>query len=80
LNDEKWSANYFKESLIRFHTGLVTNKCAMERLILQLLGLNLRKKQDGSNLDFEYSSSLLKNGIEILKIIFGEEEEQCSSH
>ena len=74
LNDEKWSANYFKESLKRFHPGLVTNQCAMERLILLLLGLNLRKTQDGISLDFEYSSNLLKKGIEILRGIFGEEE------
>ena len=74
LNDEKWSANYFKESLKRFHPGLVSNQCAMERLILLLLGLNLRKMQDGISLDFEYSSNLLKKGIEILRGIFGEEE------
>ena len=74
LNDEKWSANYFKESLKRFHPGLVSNQCAMERLILLLLGLNLRKTQDGISLDFEYSSNLLKKGIEILRGIFGEEE------
>jgi hypothetical protein len=43
LNDEKWTADYFKESLRRFHPGLVSNQCAMERLVLLLLGLNLRK-------------------------------------
>ena len=74
LNDEKWSANYFKESLKRFHPGLVSNQCVMERLILLLLGLNLRKTQDGISLDFEYSSNLLKKGIEILRGIFGGEE------
>jgi very-short-patch-repair endonuclease len=74
LNDEKWSTSYFRESLTRFHSGLVINKCALERLILLLLGLNLRRKQDGGILDFEYSSNLLKKGIEILKGIFGEEE------
>ena len=73
LNDEKWSANYFKKSLIQFHPQLVSNQCAMERLILLLLGLNLRT-QDGSSLDFEYSSNLLKKGIEIIRDIFGEEE------
>jgi hypothetical protein len=74
LNDETWTADYFKESLRRFHPELVSNQCAMERLILLLLGLNLRKTQDGSSLDFEYSSNLLKKGIEILRHIFGEEE------
>jgi hypothetical protein len=31
LNDEKWTAHRFKESLKRFHPELVTNQCAMER-------------------------------------------------
>jgi very-short-patch-repair endonuclease len=74
LSDEKWTANYFKESLKRYHPGIVTNQCAMERLILLLLGLNLRKTQDGSSLDFEYSSNLLKKGIEIIRDIFGGDE------
>jgi hypothetical protein len=71
LNDEKWTADIFKESLKRFHPGLVSNQCAMERLILLLLGLNLRKTQVGIGLDFEYSSKLLKKGIEIIRNIFG---------
>jgi very-short-patch-repair endonuclease len=74
LNHEKWTANYFKEFLRLFHPQLVTNQCAMERLILLLLGLNLRKTQDGISLDFDHSSNLLKRGIEILRGIFGEEE------
>jgi very-short-patch-repair endonuclease len=73
LNSEKWSADYFKESLVQFHPGLVANQCAMERLILLLLGLNLCKARGGS-LEFEYSSNLLKKGIEIIRGIFGEEE------
>lgn len=72
--NEKWLVDYFKESLKRFHPGLVSNQCAMERLILLLLGLNLRKTQEGISLDFEYSLNLLKKGIEILRGIFGEEE------
>ena len=79
LNDEKWSADYFKESLRRFHPALVTNQCAMERLILLLLGLNLHKGQDGISLDFEYSSNLLKKGIEIIRSIFGEEEDNAAA-
>jgi very-short-patch-repair endonuclease len=73
LNDETWSSvDYFKESLARLHDKLVTNQCAMERLILLLLGLNLRKREDGS-LDFEYSLTFLKKCIEILRGLFGEE-------
>jgi very-short-patch-repair endonuclease len=63
LNDEKWTAEYFKESLKRFHPGLVSNQCAIERLILLLLGLNLRQGQDGGSLDFEYSSNYRQDCI-----------------
>jgi very-short-patch-repair endonuclease len=72
LNDEMWSADNFRESLARLHDKLVTNQCSMERLILLLLGLNLRKREDG-NLDFEYSLTFLKKCIEILRGLFGEE-------
>jgi very-short-patch-repair endonuclease len=78
LNDEKWTANYFKESLKLF-PGLVTNQCAMERLILLLIGLNLHKTQDGT-FDFKYSSNLLKKGIEIIRGIFGGVESECCSY
>jgi very-short-patch-repair endonuclease len=73
LNDGMWSVDYFKDSLTRLHPKLVTNQCAMERLILLLLGLNLHKREDGS-LDFEYSLNFLKKSIEILRGLFGEEE------
>ena len=73
LNDEMWSSvDNFKESLIRFHPKVVTNQCAMEKFILLLLGLNLRKREDG-RLDFEYSLTFLKKSIEILRGLFGEE-------
>jgi very-short-patch-repair endonuclease len=77
LNDEKWTANYFKESLKLF-PGLVTNQCAMERLILLLIGLNLHKTQDGT-FDFKYSSNLLKKGIEIIRGIFGGVESDAAA-
>jgi very-short-patch-repair endonuclease len=74
LNNKKWwSVDYFKESLTRLHAKLVTNQCAMERLILLLLGLNLRKRENGI-LDFEYSLTFLNKCIEVLRGLFGEEE------
>jgi hypothetical protein len=79
LKDERWSVDYFKKSLARFHSKLVTNQCAMERLILLLIGLNLRKREDGI-LDFEYSSNLLKQGIEILRYLFGDKGNMAAIH
>jgi hypothetical protein len=38
-----------------------------------------RKGQDGNSLDFEYSSNLLKKGIEILRHIFDEEQGSSAS-
>lgn len=39
-----WSVDHFKQSLTQLHPKLVANQCAMERLILLLVGLNLHKK------------------------------------
>ena len=72
INDEMWSVDNFKESLTRLHPKLVTNQCAMERLISLLLGLNLRRREDGS-LDFEYSLNFLKRSINVMRGLFGEE-------
>jgi very-short-patch-repair endonuclease len=73
LNDEMWSVENFKEYLTRLHPKLITNQCAMEKFILLLLGLNLRKREDG-RLDFEYALTFLKKSIEILRGLFGEED------
>ncbi len=60
LTFENWTAGYFKQILSVYDTRLVTNQCAMERIILYLLGLNVRGGNDvGKNsvdnmIDFEY--------------------------
>jgi len=68
-DSQRWTAEYFKEALGRFHPELVTNQCAVERLMLLLNGLNLRKGQDGI-LDFKYSLNLLEKAIEVLDGLF----------
>ena len=68
-DSQRWTAEYFKEALGRFHPELVTNQCAVERLMLLLNGLNLRKAQDGI-LDFKYSLNLLEKAIEVLDGLF----------
>src|SRR5919199_1633196 len=52
-----WTTSYFKDTLSNYDQRLVTNQCAMERLLLQLLGLNLCKQDDGA-IDFEHHSML----------------------
>ena len=65
-----WTTCYFKDTLSNYDQRLVTNQCAMERLILQLLGLNLRKRDDGT-IDFEYHSMLFSKAMEIISYLFG---------
>jgi very-short-patch-repair endonuclease len=65
-----WTTSYFKDTLSNYDQRLVTNQCAMERLILQLLGLNLRKRDDGT-IDFEYHSMLFSKAMEIISNLFG---------
>ena len=72
LNDRNWSVDFFKESLSRIHPALIQNKSAMEKMILILYGLNLRKMENG-NLDFEFSLNFLKKSIKLLNEMFGED-------
>jgi very-short-patch-repair endonuclease len=72
LNDENWSVEFFRESLSHYHPELSKNQCAMEKLILVLHGLNLRKTSDGSHLDFEFSLKFFKKSLNLLNELFPE--------
>lgn len=53
----------------------------MERLILLLHGLNLRKTQDGNNkLDFEHSLHFFKKSLNLLEEIFPENGNMAAIH
>jgi very-short-patch-repair endonuclease len=73
---EKWSTSYFKEFLSQYDPTPVGNRCAMERILFMLLGLNLRlKKEPQSTIDFEHYSMLFDKSIGIMKGLFGETAE-----
>jgi very-short-patch-repair endonuclease len=73
---EKWSTSFFKESLSRYDPTPVGNRCAMERVLFILLGLNLHlKKEPQSTIDFEHYSMLFDKSIGIMKGLFGETAE-----
>lgn len=73
---EKWSTSYFKEFLSQYDPTPVGNRCAMERILLILLGLNLHlKKEPQSTIDFEHYSMLFDKSIGIMKGLFGETAE-----
>ena len=78
-DEERWSAEYFKDTLTRFHPELVKNQCAMERLILSLIGLTLQKDQDGG-LDFKHSMRLFERCIDILHVLFDKEGDMAAVH
>ena len=65
-----WTTSYFKDTLSNYDQRLVTNQCAMERLLLQLLGLNLCKQDDGA-IDFEHHSMLFNKAMKIISDLFG---------
>ena len=74
--ENNWTTDYFKESLSQYDQRIVSNECAMERFMLQLLGLNLRKKEDPNAnnaiiIDFEHFSILFGKAIKIISDIFG---------
>ncbi len=73
---EKWSTSYFKEFLSQYDPTPVGNRCATERILFILLGLNLHlKKEPQSTIDFEHYSMLFDKSIGIMKGLFGETAE-----
>ena len=73
---EKWSTSYFKEFLSQCDPTPVGNRCATERILFILLGLNLHlKKEPQSTIDFEHYSMLFDKSIGIMKGLFGETAE-----
>ena len=69
---ERWNASYFKEFLSQYNPTPIDNRCAMERILFMLLGLNLRLKDPTSTIDFEHYSMLFNKSIGIMKGFFGE--------
>jgi hypothetical protein len=69
----KWNGEYLKEFLSQYNPTPVGNRCAMEKLIFILLGLNLslKKNDDESIIDFEGYSILFDKCIKIMNFLFG---------
>lgn len=73
---EKWNISYFKEFLSQYNPAPIGNRCAMERILFMLLGLNLRLKKDSqSTIDFENYSMLFNKSIDIMRNLFGDSAE-----
>ena len=72
---ERWNASYFKEFLSQYNPTPIDNRCAMERILFMLLGLNLRLKDPTSTIDLEHYSMLFNKSIGIMKGLFVEAAE-----
>lgn len=59
----------FKNILEKFLPELLKNECAVERIILGLIGLNLQTDQNNV-IDFESSAKLLEKYIDIMQELF----------
>jgi hypothetical protein len=70
---ERWNITYFKEFLSQYNPTPIGNRCAMERILFILLGLNLRLQKE--TIDFEHYSMLFDKSIGIMKGLFGDTEE-----
>ena len=74
---EKWNGPYFKEFLSQYNPTPIGNRCAMEKLIFVLLGLNLRLKNEITGeeyhqiIDFEHYSELFDKCVGIMNYLFG---------
>jgi very-short-patch-repair endonuclease len=79
LKGQSWTVEYFKAHLPEYDSTLVQNQSALERLMLLLLGLNLKTREDGL-LDFEHSAKVFGIGIQIIREIFGEQGDTAGIH
>jgi very-short-patch-repair endonuclease len=70
---ERWNINYFKEFLSKYNPTPIDNRCAMEKTLFILLGLNLRLKKE--TIDFEHYSMLFDKSIGIMKGLFADTAE-----
>jgi very-short-patch-repair endonuclease len=70
---ERWNINYFKEFLSQYNPTPIGNRCAMEKTLFILLGLNLRLKKE--TIDFEHYSMLFDKSIGIMMDLFGDTAE-----
>jgi very-short-patch-repair endonuclease len=64
------TANNFENILEKLHLGLLKNECALERIILGLIGLNLKVDQNNNLINFESSVKLLEKYIDIMQELF----------
>ncbi len=70
LNGRDWTSDFFRENLPKYDQRILSNQCAIERLLLQLIGLNLRKGQDNI-IDFEHHAKIFRTATNILSELFG---------
>jgi hypothetical protein len=75
-NVERWNADYFQQFFSRDNPSPIVNRCAMEKTLFILLGLNLRLKKEENSVtlmvDFEDYSRLFDKSIAIMKDLFGD--------
>ena len=71
----RWTGQYFEEFLSQYNPTPTANRCAMEKLIFVVLGLNLRSRSDCDNnypnIDFERYSALFNQCLQIMNYFFG---------
>jgi hypothetical protein len=68
---EGWTVSVFNDVLSEFISGPNSNRCAMQRTMLSLLGLNFKASDDGTA-DFHNYATLFKKAIFILQEFFGD--------
>ena len=66
-----WTTSLFKDHLSILTPTPVCNRCAMQMIMLMLLGLNFRASKDGSA-DFHNYEVLFEKATTILREFFGE--------
>jgi hypothetical protein len=66
-----WTVDVFNSVISDFISGPNSNRCAVQRLMMLLLGLNFKASDDGTA-DFHNYAALFENAIVILQEFFGD--------
>jgi len=66
-----WTVNVFNTVISEFISGPNSNRCAVQRIMLLLLGLNFRASNDGTA-DFHNYATLFEKAIFVLQEFFGD--------
>ena len=70
IHQRDWASDFFKEIVSKRSENILSNRCAIQKILLSLLGLNF-KSIDDRTVDFQHYANLFGKAMKILEEMFG---------